>query len=363
MNIIEKIKTFLNRRKQKAFPTLTQDRAIHSVNKKDRSWILNYGQKTQPTKLDVEIDRFLHSFSNNIKKYNIRSNDDLNRIAYTSLTRMNGKSITEKEYRKNYYNEQALLNEIYYNRQYTIQTQGTQENTHFYHIKAYGYQLPEDKDLVRVYINCNNGNIAELSQLLLNCNNNPNFYMKFTSNISNSRSPRGEKIVIYCRKDELNYTAQLINYTKSISPHLYKESENVLPFLQSINNTFSVSSQPVTDQFMCLDGRTRTIAKSKNSFLANILSDSYIGVAKEIARSDANLSFLLHEQNINNEALYVSNYDYINYFYHDYLLNSMKAKMAYLCAQNNQYIEGLHQETLQNNARNIEQYYERGAGK
>ena len=362
MNIIEKIKNLLDRRKTKALPPATQETNNTHKNKRDRSWIIPYSQKNQPTKLDIQIDQFLHAFSNNIKNYKLRSNDDVNRIAYISLTRMSGKQITEDEYNKNYYNEQNLLNEINYNSQYTAQTQGAQDNPAFYHIKSYGYQMPEEKDLVRVYINCNNGNIAELSKLLLSTNNNPNFYMKFTSNMSNARNPRGEKIVIYCHKDELNYTAQLVNYTKSIRPDLFEESENVQPFLQNIDNTFSVSSQPVTNKFKCLDGRSKIVAKSTNSFLANILRDSYIEAAKEIARSDANLSFLLQEQNISNEALYVNNYDYIDHYYHDYLLNSMKAKMDYLSTKNNLYIEGLHKEISQNNQRSNIQDYERDVG-
>ena len=207
--------------------------------------------------------------------------------------------------------------------------------------------MPQFENMLRLYINCNNGNISELSNLILSCNQNPNFYMKFISNEANDIKPRGEKIVIYCDKNEVDNTMQLIRYTKSIRPDLYTESENVLPFLQNIDNTVSISKQPSTNQFKDLYGNYKTIAQSTNSFLSMTLKESYMEAAKEIARADTDLSFLLQDEWINDEYLYMKNYPYINSKYHDYLIQSMEAKMAILAINNNLYIDRIPQQYLQ----------------
>lgn len=349
MNIIQKIKNFWKNKNQKALPEAQMNNSQNTNIKQNRKWILPNTQSNQVTKLDQEIDSFLHAYSDIIENTYPNQTMDSYRMAYSALVRMNGKAVTQEEYNNNYYQEQLLLNQLYRDNQYTVQTQGTQDRTAFYHIKSAGYQMPSYNDMLRIYINCNNANISELSNLILSCNKNPNFYMKFTSNISNATGPRGEKIVIYCDKNDFDYNLQLIQYTKSIRPDLYKESENVLPFLQNIDNTVSVSQQPLTNQFIDLYGNYKSVPQSTNAFLATTLKDSYIGAAREIARCDANLSFLLQDEYVNDEILYMRNYKYIDANYHDYLLKSMEAKMEVLSARNNLYIDGLNQQMTQNN--------------
>ena len=360
MNIIEKIKRFWKNRNQKTLLD-GQTTNIQNTNaKKDRKWILRNKNYNQPSKLDMEIDAFLHSYSNMIENTDTSQPINTYKMAYTALVGMNAKPVTQEEYTNNYYKEQELLNQLYSNNQYTVEMQGIKDMPAFYHIKSVGYHMPEFNDMIRIYINCNNGNISELSNLILNHNKNPNFYMKFTSNMSNSKKPRGEKIVIYCDKNDVDYTMQLIQYTKSIRPDLYKESENVLPFLQNIDNTVSVSKQPVTNQFIDLHGNCKTISQSTNAFLATTLKDSYNESAREIARVDTNLSFLLQNEYINDEYLYMKNYPYIDAYYHDYLLESMKAKMAVLSANNDLYIDGIYQQYQQmtsNEERNFQENY------
>lgn len=349
MNIIEKIRHFWKNKNQKALPEAQMMSNQNTNKKQNRKWILSNTKSEQTTKLDREIDAFLHSYSEIIENTCENQTMDSYKMAYSALVRMNGKTITQEEYNNNYYQEQLLLNQLYNNNKYTLQTQGTKDRTAFYHVKSCEYQMPPYSDILRIYINCNNANISELSNLILSCNKNPNFYMKFTSNISNATNPRGEKIVIYCDKKDFDYNMRLIQYTKNIRPDLYKESENVLPFLQNVDNTVSVSRQPLTDQFIDLYGNYKRIPQSTNAFLATTLKDSYIVAAREIARCDQNLAFLLQEEYINDEILYMKNYPYIDANYHDYLLKSMEAKMEVLSARNNLYIDGLHQQIAPNN--------------
>lgn len=361
MSIIEKIRNFWKKRNQKALPEAQITNEYNTNVKKNKKWILHNAQYNQPTKLDMEIDAFLHSYSNIIENADIMLQPINTRtMAYQALVTMAGKPVTQEEFNQNYYNEQELLEQLYNNGQYAVEQQGTRDMTTFYHVKSVGYQMPQFNDMLRVYINCNNGNISELSNLILSYNENPNFYMKFTSNLANSAKPRGEKIVIYCDKNDIDYTLQLVQYTKSIRPDLYKESENVLPFLQSIDNTVSVSKQPITDKFIDLYGNSKTIVQSTNSFLSTTLKDSYVEAVKEIARADANLSFLLQNECLNDEYLYMKNYPYINSNYHDYLIQSMKAKMSILSINNDLYIEGLdrqYQRDVSSEERNNNQDY------
>lgn len=358
MNIIERIKNFWNNRKQKALPQAQESQMMHNQNmaiKPKRAWMLPKEEYNQPTKLEKEIDDFLHAYSSRIESIDPTYPLDSYQTAYSALVRMKGKPVTTDEYNNNSYKEQALLDQLSINKKYTVSSQGKKDSPDFYHIKSSRYRMPKADDMIRVYINCNNGNIAELSNLILGYNTNPNFYMKFTSNNANARGPRGEKIVIYCASDEINYVMQLINHTKSIRPDLYKESENVLPFLQNIDNAVSVAEQPITDQFVDLYGRRKTIDQSANAFLATALKDSYIETAREIARCDPNLAFLLQKEHINDEILYVRNYPYINQNYHDYLLKSTEAKLVALSAKNHLSIDGIDHQMVQNNDRNQQQ--------
>lgn len=345
MNIIEKIINLWRHRGQKALPEAQMSNSQNKKLNKNRKYILQINKHNQPTKLEIEIDNFLKAYSNIIE--NVDEAQPINTTKMALVT-MQGKEPTQEEYQNNDYMEQELLKRLYSEKKYNIQYQGTKERTVFYHIKSKGYKMPQFENMVRLYINCNNGNISELSNLILSCNQNPNFYMKFVSNEANGIKPRGEKIVIYCDRNETSNIMQLIRYTKSIRPDLYTESENILPFLLNIDKTVSVSRQPLTNQFEDLYGNYKKIAQSTNSFLSMTLKESYMEATKEIARADSDLSFLLQDECINNEYLYMKNYPYINSKYHNYLIQSMEAKMAILAKNNDLYIDGIPQQYQQN---------------
>lgn len=132
-----------------------------------------------------------------------------------------------------------------------------------------------------------------------------------------------------------------------------------MPFMQSVDNTFSVSKQPYSNQNNDLYGTQRGISQSTNKFIANILKDSYLEAVREISRVDPNLDFFNDNSNFYNEALYVKNYPYINENYHQYLVDSMKAKMEVLSQKNDVYIEGVNNIVTERQNDEIQNDYER----
>lgn len=340
MNIFEKIANLFKKR-YKALPEAT----TYNEKAKDKSWILKGNMDSQQeTKLDQDIGRFLESYYSLMEQIDTTYPIDERQLprAYDALVRMNAEPVTRDEYSNNLFEENELLQEVYGQNRYNIDMQKNRAGRNvFYHIRSKGYQLPPDNEIIRIYVNCNNANIAELSKTILECNQNNNFYLKLSPNEENAINPRGEKIVIYCKENEFEYNMELLQYVKSIKPELFNGSEKTLPFLKNEDNIASVARQPLTNQYYDLYNRNRTIPQSHNTFLANILQDSYMETAREIARNDSNLSFLLDEQYENSRLWYVKNYPYINENYHDYLLKSMEAKMDMLSRKNNIYIDGL----------------------
>ena len=88
MNIIEKIVNFWKNRGQKALPE-----AQVTNNYANRDWMLSNNNYNQPTKLDMEIDRFLNSYSNMIENADLTQPINTTKMAYRALVTMNGKPV------------------------------------------------------------------------------------------------------------------------------------------------------------------------------------------------------------------------------------------------------------------------------
>lgn len=342
MSLFQKIKNFL--KGTKALPE-PEENMYEKENNKSNSWMFynNSSSYYQPTKLENDIDRFLKAYHTRISMY--PEGTQLNNYveAYSALVGMNGTPITQEEFNNNYYKENELLQQLYSENKYTVQAQENSAGlgNEFYHIQSQGYKLPNEGEMIRVYLNCNSGNTAELAKTLLENNTNENFYLKFCANNPNHTVSRGEKIVIYCENNDYDYTLKLVEYAKQIRPDLFVESEKTLPFFQSVNNVASVAYQPQSNQYADLNGQIKTVPKSVNSFMTNMLEESYVAAAREIAKSDSKLSFLLSSEYYNDETLYMRNYAYIDENYHEYLLKSIQAKMEVLSKRNGIYIEGI----------------------
>lgn len=350
MNIIEKLKQLFKKDKTLALPE--PDTTEKNI---DNSWIIrnsNQNSQVNLSKLDIEITNFLNSYHQKISQ--ISSYEPINnyKTAYSSLVQST-EQITEDAYYHNLNREGDFLTNLAFTNSYQVIEEGG-----FYHVRSQNYQMPNFADMARVYVSCKNENISELAQILCNTNINNNFYLKFVSNQSNAQLPRNEKIVIYCNKDEINYTINLLNACKNSRPDLFSESK-ALPFLKNIQNIASIAYQPITDQYRNLQGQTRQIPQSVNAFIVNILEEAYMESVREIARADNNLSFLFEQDNYYNETLYMQNYPYISYNYAEYLLNSMKAKMEILARNNGIEIDGLQQYSQYNKKGQREEQYTR----
>ena len=312
-----------------------------NYGKNNRNWILNNYRESSgsPSQLDVDIQRFLHSYYNTVNNSPRAYPSNCYNLGYFSLVTMNAKPVTEQESLHNQQAEKSLLSKLRNTKKFKLITQGPNYRPIFYHIQTSDLDSPENKDVRRIYINCNSGHIAELAQALLAYNKNPNFYIKFHANCNNVRNPRGEKIVMYCNKNDINYMIQLLNYIKGKHPIFFQQTPSSLPFLQKLNDFSSISREPLSNIYTCLNGKKIQVAKSTNSFLSILLRDSYNATVNEIARNDPKIA--VFSQGKYNEILGIKYFPYINRKYHDYLINSMKAKMQVLSRKNDLYIEGL----------------------
>ena len=118
MNIIEKIMNLWRHRGQKALP---EAQMINSQNK-NRKYILQINNNSQPTKLDMEIDNFLKAYSNIIENVDEAQPINTTKMAYDALVTMQGKEPTQEEYQNNDYMEQELLKRLYSEKKYNIQS-------------------------------------------------------------------------------------------------------------------------------------------------------------------------------------------------------------------------------------------------
>lgn len=350
MNLFQRIKNIFKRTKSLPSP---EERMYE--NNGNNSWMIYNGSSNyQPTKLENSMDQFLKKYYERIFMYPEGTKLNNYAEAYSALVEMNGAPITEEEFNNNQYKENELLQQLYSEDQYTVQAQPNSSGVgnDFYHVQSKGYQLPQEDRMIRVYVNCNSGNTAELAKTLLENNTNKNLYLKFCANNQNHTVSRGEKIVIYCEDSDYAYTLSLIEYAKQIRPDLFAESEKTLPFLQSVNNVASVAYQPQSEQYIDLNNKVKTVPKSVNAFIANMLEESYVVATREIAKFDANLDFLLSPKYFNDETLYIKNYPYIDENYHEYLLKSMRAKIEVLSQKNGVYIEGAEYGNISNEKEN-----------
>lgn len=333
MNIIEKVKSIFRRSKIKALP----EPKVNYTNDEREEFLEEMYYKPDPIKYKNAY------LENSLEQYFTCCNEILDeekgyisqKVPYRALIRINSLG---GDMKVNKHKEQELYNYLVSTNNYTFQPQMVKNKVAFYHIKSQGYVMPEFKDMTRLYINCKNENIAEIAQNLLQLNQNPNFYLKIDA--ADGYSERSEKIVIYVSDKDVNYQIQLVNYLKQIRPDLFVGSEKGNPFMPQIDG-IRYAKQPTSNNFYNLDGTVKQVVNSTNTFIANIINDSYMQAVREIASSDPNLAFLITPENFYDENLYLRNYPYINSYYHDYLMNSMEQKMKYLSQINNTQVVGI----------------------
>ena len=342
MNIIEKIKELFRRGKTKALPEPKQE------NRKKRGFFERtrvteeqcIKEKVRNRDIESALKQYFDQYEELILKY-----QEIGFIPdfYTVLTYVNaldGNCDINAQY------EKELMEFLSSSDRYDLGVQYRKNDTTsptFYHIQTKGYQLPSDNKMLRLYINCRKENVAQLAYWLTAYNTDPQFHLKFDTNVEMINSNRTEKIVIYTTDEQLEYHMQLINYVKGQRPDLFKGSEKTNPFMQTTEGV-SYARQPKTNVFQGLDGIGEEISQSANSYIARIIKESYMAAAREVAVVEPELQFLLEPQYYNDDKLYIQNYKYINSRHHAFLVNSMESKMRYLCMQNGITIKGINDE-------------------
>lgn len=335
MKIIDKIKEFFRRSKTKALP---EPQEQYENNKQDNEFhrgIRVTPEETKNVYLENALEQYFQSYNRILDEGRGSAN-----TSYEAVTRINA---LEGDMGDNRPQENLLLNDLFQNRRYNVQTQMSMSGDipEYYHIQSPGYQMPDFNNMIRLYINCENRNVAEIARNLLDINQNPNFYLKIDASDSLERGSRSEKIVIYAQDNDIDYSLKLVQYLKSIRPDLFENSEKNNPFMPQIDG-IALARQPTRQTFQNLDGTISPISQSANRFISTAISQSYMQVARQVAQVDPNLNFLLSPENINNEWLYARNYPYIKAYYSEYFLNAMESNMKYLSQVNNFQIQGIN---------------------
>lgn len=344
MNIFKKINEIFKKSKIKALPSPKQDLQKNKFKK----GVHVKPKRTTNLYLENALDQYFVCYNEILNEGRASIN-----TSYEALTMVNA---LQGDMGENRVKENNLLNNIYNSGKYTVQNQMNKNTPVYYHIKSQGYKMPDFNNIVRLYINCENKNVAEIAQNLLDLNQNPNFYLKIDTSNSLEKYKRSEKIVIYAQDSDVEYTLQLVQYLKSIRPDLFANSEKNNPFMPQIDG-IAIARQPTTQIFNNLDGTQSPILQSANKFISTSIIQSYMQVVKQIAEVDPELSFLLKPENINNEMLYVHNYQYISYYYNEYFVNSMEYNMKTLSQINNFQIQGINYDEPSSQRNQNENYY------
>ncbi len=306
--------------------------------------------------LESSIMQFLSSY------YELADLSDKTAIPakpYDALIRINGGPKCYSQ--KNITDENNLFASLKNNNSYTLKTNYSQNGDPvFYHIQSSNYKLPDKKDMIRIYLNCKPENIAELATNILQKNNEDNFYLKFASTIENYKYPRSEKIVIYTDQNHYSNTVSSVNNLICERPDLFEFSQNVNPFGNQINQYMTYGFEPQVNYFTKLNG-SKINANSHNKMISLALEDSYMESAKEIAKQDSKLDFLLSPDYSNDSKLFIQNLPYLESNYHNYLINSMANKLKQLSYINGLKMRGIdfskNQYTNQNLSKNNDEYY------
>ena len=338
----DKIKELLFGKKNQMLPPGEEIANYKNSIKEFKEKLRNFKKIPQMSKVNNPYIEYALTeyFNEYLKQINDISTTGIVPNSYSILTSINA---TQGNTNKNEYYENNLLEEIKQEQKYFIKEQNNKSTGEcvFYHIKSMNYQMPDFKNMIRIYLNCKDENVANLVQQLLENNTNPNYYLKFDSTNSMNKMARSEKIVIYSDELHLNEDIQNIMNVKEMNPQLFVDSEKMNPFMQQYGDIFAVSRQPVTNNFVDQNGYSSKIPQSTNAFIANVIQSSYTQTVRDIALKDPKLEFLLEDKNVNDYNLYILNYPYINSLYHEDLINNMEDYMAMLSDKNDVFINGI----------------------
>lgn len=236
----------------------------------------------KPNTLDWAIEQYMSSLILQQNLYN-------KVYPYSALIQLGGmKNLTTGN---NEQNQKELLDNIKKGKygndvQIKEQRDKNDKNVEFYHICNNG-MWSEGKDY-RIYLNCKKENVAMLASKLAEELKNQDYYFKFNSNEVNSE--RSEQFVFYIDDDDdLNNKMMAINKIKQENPKLFEGSNNLNPFLKTVDGYIGYAPEIHKGEYNALDGSSKKVAKSYNSLLSEALEDSFVSSMKSLAKKELNI--------------------------------------------------------------------------
>lgn len=174
-------------------------------------------------------------------------------------------------------------------------------DTVFYHVKTAEYMKEKsNKNLVqmRLYINCNRENVAALAGQMLSEMQNDSLYLKFSSDKQLGTVERSEAIVIYTDTKNAPKIINKIEQIHNKEPRLFKNSNNMNPFLKNANGFIGFAPQVETDKYYKADGNVEIMQRSYNNFISKALEQSFVNTAKEYIATSKELTEKTRRNNI-----------------------------------------------------------------
>ena len=299
------------------------------------------GQRQSGTKrfepiseIDKNIIQYMEEY---YKKWLVNMKSGTQTDPYSVLVRLNGK-IGEQGNNKTI--EENLLSEIKKNSADSlyIQTNANGE-AGFYHI-YHGKTNYKADECIRLYVNTDRKNVAQLSCEFMRKMQNEPYYFKFMSDDLMSHSTRTEKLVFYTDDYKLDKIIHTLEEIKEEQPSLLEGSEAANPFIKKIKGFIGYAPNPKTGEYNNIQGRTRNIDQSYNTFLSEALMESMYDAMRSVVAKDPQLTMMFNGD-IDFDS-YMKIYPLIRQVYGNELVEKIKENLKTL-QKNNEVldIEGL----------------------
>lgn len=253
-----------------------------------------------PKSPNISLEEAIDLWVDNYVKFLSKTTDNEG-VAYASLISINATAGIPKGNGKNHKNEEKFFENINkrnhktknHNNDICVIPQG---NNTFYNIFTENSLLSE-ASTSRLYINCDNSNIAKISdEIVKRMNYQENFHFKFLGDTE--EFPRSEKIVIYTHgKEDENDIISKIADIKEKNPHLFNNTKE-FPFMKNYLGFIGVGETPQIENFIHSNGEVTKESMSYNKFLATVLEDSLNDTVNNVANSNRSLHDYLSKNKI-----------------------------------------------------------------
>lgn len=272
---------------------------------------------TKPNTIEHAIDQYLMSLY-----YIYKQTNKVN--SYQALTTLQANA--NEEPGQNKMVEKNLIQKIRQNPNLKIHEHYDKDGIlDLYHIYKKNYDTNTIE--TKLYLNLARKNIAAFCSELLTELKDQNFYFKFFTDDSFSKTPRTEGIVIYTTLKDINPTISAIDRIEKRRPSLTQGTHAINPFMKKVNSFTGLAPHIKDHIYINEQNQKLSIPNSYNTLLCNILEDSYVSLAKGLIARDESLT------RQTNGIIFESNEPYVKLFpvlhekYQNQLIDGMKLKL------------------------------------